>query len=101
MFVCRTPEMALIYARAADETLQGSIGETGSPSHERYFPARDHLFFTTESDIHNGNLAVLALPPLPPTVRADLDGDMALNVERVNLIDEALVREATLPIASS
>jgi hypothetical protein len=98
VFVCRTAEMALAYARAADEVLHGSIGVTGSASHERYFPARDHLFFATESDVHNGSLAVLAMPPLPPTVRAALDGESTPSVERVNLIDEALVREATLPV---
>jgi len=98
VFVCRTAEMALAYARAADDALQGSIGVTGSASHERYYPARDHLFFATESDLHNGSLAALALPPLPPVVRAALDGEAALSVERVNLLDEALVREATLPV---
>jgi hypothetical protein len=40
------------------------------------------------------------LPPLPPRVRAALDGETTLAVERVNLIDEKLVREATLPLAS-
>lgn len=98
VFVCRTAEMALGYARAADDVLQGSVGVTGSASHERYFPARDHLFFATESDLHNGSLAVLALPALPPVVRAALDGEATLSVERVNLLDEALVREATLPV---
>jgi hypothetical protein len=99
VFVCRTAEMALAYARAADETLQGSIGLTGSASHERYYPAREHLFFAAESDVHSGSLAALALPPLPPPVRAALEGDTALSVERVNLVDDALAREATLPVA--
>lgn len=101
VFVCRTAEMALAYARAADEVMHGSVGVTGSASHERYFAARDHLFFATESDVHNGSLAVLALPQLPPKVRAALDGETTLGVERVNLIDEALVREATRPLTAT
>jgi hypothetical protein len=101
VFVCRTPELALSYARAADEEMYGSIGVTGSASHERYYAGREHLFFATESDIYNGSLAALALPPLPPLVRSALDGETTLAVERVNLIDERLVREATLPLAST
>jgi hypothetical protein len=101
VFVCRTPELALTYARAADEEMHGSIGVTGSVSHERYYPGREHVFFATESDLHNGSLAALALPPLPPLVRAALDGEAALAVERVNLVDEKLAREATLPVASA
>ncbi len=99
VFVCRTADLALSYARAADEVLRGNVGVTGSATHERYYPAREHLFFATETDLHHGSLAALALPPLPPTVRAALDGETTLAVERVNLIDEAIVREATLPVA--
>jgi hypothetical protein len=101
VFVCRTPELALTYARAADEEMHGSIGVTGSATHERYYPGREHVFFATESDLHNGSLAALALPSLPPQVRAALDGEATLAVERVNLIDEKLVREATLPVTSA
>jgi len=100
LFVCRTAEMALTYAKAADETLHGSIGVTGSAAHERYYPARDHLFFVTESDIHQGSMAALALPALPPGVRRELDGETALTVARVDLFDQALLRAATLPVRS-
>jgi hypothetical protein len=98
LFVCRTAEMALTYARAADETLHGSVGVTGTAGHERYYPARDHLFFLAEEDIHHGSMAALALPPLPPSIRADLDGERALAVSRVSLFDEALLRVATAPV---
>jgi hypothetical protein len=50
------------------------------------------MFFATESDVHEGSFAALALPP---AVRAALDGETTLSVERVNLFDEGLVREAT------
>jgi hypothetical protein len=97
VFVCRTADLAFTYARAADEVLRGSVGVTGSATHERYYAGREHLFFAAESNLHNGSPAALALPPLPPPVRAALDGETSLAVERVNLIDQQLVRDATLP----
>jgi hypothetical protein len=95
LFLCQIATMALHYAKAADETLHGSVGVTGSASHERYYPARDHVFFLVEDDIYYGSMAALALPPLPPTVRAQLDGDPALTLTRVSLFDDALLRVAT------
>jgi hypothetical protein len=100
LFVCRTPETALAYAKAADETLNASIGITGSAPHERYYPARDHLFFITETDIHNGDTAALALPQLPPTVRRALENENTLTISRVDLFDPAMLRAATLPITA-
>jgi hypothetical protein len=100
LFVCPTDELALAYAKAADETLRGSLGVTGSAAHERYYPARDHLFFLAESDIHNGSLAALALPPLPPDVRAALDGTPELTVSRVNLLDAGVLRAGKKPSSS-
>lgn len=92
VFVCRTPEMALSYARAADETLKGSIGITGSPRQDRYYPARDHLFFTVEADIHASRLTALALPQLPPDLREALDGTASLSLSRVLLFSEEVTR---------
>ena len=100
LFVCPTDELALAYAKAADQTLRGSLGVTGSPAHERYYPARDHLFFLAESDIHNGSLAALALPSLPPEVRDALDGTAALTVSRINLLDAGVLRAGREPILS-
>ena len=91
MFVCTTPEMAIAYARAADQTLAGSIGVTGSPAQDRYYPGRDHIFFATETDLHNGDLAALALPPLPPQLRNALEGASNLPLSRVRLFPEKLL----------
>jgi hypothetical protein len=100
LFVCPTDELALAYSKAADQTLRGSLGVTGSAAYERYYPARDHLFFVAESDIHNGSLAALALPPLPPEVRDALDGTSALTVSRVNLLDAGVLRAGRQPSSS-
>ncbi len=92
VFVCSTPEIAATYARAADETLRGSIGVTGSPAHERYYPAREHIFFLAETDIYDGELAALALPALPPEVREALDGTRSPSLARVLLFPERIIR---------
>ncbi|MGO9763104.1 MAG: replication-relaxation family protein [Solirubrobacteraceae bacterium] len=94
LFVCTTPEMAIAYARAADQTMAGSIGVTGSPAQDRYYPGRDHIFFATESDLHNGDLAALALPPLPPQLRNALEGASNLPLSRVRLFPEKLLSAA-------
>jgi hypothetical protein len=85
--------MALTYARAADEVMRGSIGVTGSPAHERYYPGRQHMWFANESDIHNGDLTMLALPALPPQVRDALDGTRAVPLTRVLLFPERIIRD--------
>ena len=90
MFVCTTPEMAIAYARAADQTMKASIGVTGSPAQDRYYAGRDHIFFATESDLHNGDLAALALPPLPPHLREALDGASSLPLSRLLLFPERM-----------
>jgi hypothetical protein len=92
VFVCRTAEMALAYAQAADQTLKGSIGVTGSPRQDRYYPGRDHLFFVVEADIHRGRLTALALPQLPPDLREALDGYGGLSLSRVLLFSDEVTR---------
>lgn len=93
VFVCTTPEMALAYARAADEIMHASIGITGSLTHERYYPGRQHIWFACESDIHNGDLTMLALPALPPNVRESLEGTRQISLSRVLLFPERIIRD--------
>lgn len=92
VFVCPSTEIARAYALAADEALQGSVGVTGTPAHERYYPAREHLFFADEADIYADDLAVLALPALPPEVREALDGTRDPALERVRLLPDRILR---------
>lgn len=94
LFVCTTPEMAIAYARAADQTMKASIGVTGSPAQDRYYPGRDHIFFANESDLHNGDLAALALPPLPPQLRDALEGTSNLPLSRIQLFSERVLSPA-------
>jgi hypothetical protein len=94
VFVCTTAEMALAYAQAADRTLKGSMGVTGSAPQDRYYPARDHVFFAVERDIHDGDLAALALPPLPVELRENLDGTDEFAVSRVQLFPDRLTKGA-------
>ena len=101
VFVCSTPEMAMTYARAADRELSGSIGITGSSAHDRYYPARDHLYFVAESDIHDDRLDALALPALPPDVREALDGNPDLSLRRVLLFPQWLTRPAQIASSES
>jgi hypothetical protein len=92
VFVCESAEMALDYAKAADHTLNGSIGVTGSAAQDRYYPARDHVFFAIERDIHQSNLTVLALAQLPPELRETLDGTSSSGLSRVLLFPERLTK---------
>jgi hypothetical protein len=86
--------MAITYAQAADQTMKGSIGITGSAPQDRYYPGRDHIFFATESDLHRGDLAALALPPLPPELREALDGTSSLSLSRVLLFPDRTLKAA-------
>jgi hypothetical protein len=74
--------------------MKASIGVTGSPAQDRYYPGRDHIFFANESDLHNGDLAALALPPLPPQLRDALEGTSNLPLSRVRLFPEKLLSAA-------
>ncbi len=94
VFVCAGAEVARAYALAADEALQGSVGVTGTPAHERYYPAREHVFFADEADIYTGDLTVLALPALPPQVREALDSTRDPALERVRLLPDRVLRAA-------
>jgi hypothetical protein len=96
IFVATTPQIALAYAHAADQTLKASIAATGSPAHERYYPARDHIFFAVERDIHDGHLTALALPPHPPDIRENLDTTSSFSPRRVMLFPDSITRAVRL-----
>jgi hypothetical protein len=67
----------------------------GAPADQWYYAGREHLFFASETDIHAGTLAALALPTVPPNLRDLLHGDHALALQPVSLLPEPLVRKAT------
>ena len=92
VFVCGAPQIALAYARAADETLRGSVGLRAVPPTSATTPAREHIFFVAEADIYDGDLSALALPALPPEVREALDGTRSLSLARVLLFPERVIR---------
>jgi hypothetical protein len=66
LFVCRDQRSLLGCAKAADEALTGRIGITGAPADQWYYPAREHLLFAREADIHRGRVSAFALPSVPP-----------------------------------
>jgi intein/homing endonuclease len=94
IFVCATNEAALKLARDADETMTGRLGPMGAPEQEWSFPGREHLFFAAEEDIHHGSLAALALPRLPPSIRARLTDSRTLELSCVDLLPPSVVRAA-------
>jgi hypothetical protein len=59
----------LALMKAADEIMTGRIGWTGEPEHAWYYPGRDHVLFTTETEIHRGSMLAWRLPELPRALR--------------------------------
>jgi hypothetical protein len=90
VFVCEDERRALAYLRTADRTITTQLARAGDPESEWPCPARRHMFFVCERDVHEGSLAALALPVQPPAVRKQL-GDAALRPRQVALIDPALL----------
>jgi hypothetical protein len=62
----------LALMKAADEVMTGRIGWSGDPEHAWYYPGRDHLLFSTETEIHRGSMLAWRLPELPRALRGDL-----------------------------
>jgi hypothetical protein len=93
VFVCPDPRGTLILAREADEAMTGRIGVMGTTPEHWYFPGRDHVFFTTEADLHHHDLTALALPGRPPGLRQRLSDTRELRVERVQLLPDTLLAD--------
>ncbi|MGN6188036.1 MAG: replication-relaxation family protein [Conexibacter sp.] len=62
----------LALMKAADEIMTGRIGWTGEPEHTWYYPGRDHVLFTTETEIHHSSMLAWRLPELPRELRETL-----------------------------
>jgi len=62
----------LALMKAADEIMTGRIGWTGESEHTWYHPGRDHVLFTTETEIHHGSMLAWRLPELPRDLRDKL-----------------------------
>jgi hypothetical protein len=62
----------LALMKAADEVMTGRIGWLGDPEHAWYYPGRDHVLFTTETEIHHGSMLAWRLPELPRDLREKL-----------------------------
>ena len=92
VFVCPNARAALACAREADAALSGRIGVMGTTAEHWYYAGRDHMFFAVEADIHHRDLSALALPPRPPGLRERLNGSRELELSRVALLPNKLVR---------
>jgi hypothetical protein len=92
VFVCPDAHAVLALAQEADEAMTGRIGVMGTGPEQWYHAGRDHVFFAVEADIHHGSLAALALPARPPALRERLNGTRELELERVALLPEKLVK---------
>jgi len=95
IFISRDPRAALALAKEADEALRGRIGISGTTPEHWYRAGRDHTFFAVEPDIHNGDLSLLALPQLPPELRQKTTGKRDLELRRVALLPDQLIRQET------
>jgi hypothetical protein len=92
VFVCPDTHAALACAREADSALTGRIGVMGTQAEHWYYPGRDHVLFAVEADLHRRALSALALPPRPPGLREQLTGQRELEVARVELLPNKLVK---------
>jgi hypothetical protein len=94
LFVCRDERALLGLAKVADEALTGRMGLMGTPAEQWYFPAREHVYFAIETDVHSRRLTALSLPKLPPDIREKLNGDRELALAPVSLLPETIVAAA-------
>jgi hypothetical protein len=69
VFVCRDRPRARECARRADYVLSACRAYAGEYPFDWEYPARAGIVFASERDVHEGNLLVYGVPPLPPEVR--------------------------------
>jgi hypothetical protein len=81
--------------------MTGRIGVMGTPPEHWYYAGRDHVLFAVEPDVHRHALSALALPPQPPGLRQRLTGHQDLELARVELLPEKLVKPTAQRAAES
>ena len=92
VFVCPDAHAVLALAQEADEAMTGRIGVMGTGPEQWYHAGRDRVFFAVEADIDHGDVTALALPSRPPGLRERLTNTRDLDLERVALLPEKLVK---------
>jgi hypothetical protein len=70
VFLCRDRPRARECARRADHVLTACRAYAGERPRDWEYPGRAALAWVSERDVHEGQLVVYGVPPLPPDVRA-------------------------------
>lgn len=91
VFVSEDERSRLKLIQVADRALTTRIAKAGSDEREWPYLGRRSILFAIERDVHEGSLAALALPALPPEARARLGEPEALTPRRVHLVDPRLL----------
>jgi hypothetical protein len=91
VFVSEDERSRLKLLQVADRTLTTRIAKAGSDEREWPYLGRRSILFAIERDVHEGSLAALALPALPPDARARLGEPEALTPRRVHVVDPRLL----------
>ncbi|HET6507074.1 MAG TPA: replication-relaxation family protein [Baekduia sp.] len=91
VFVSEDERSRLKLLQVADRALTTRIAKAGSDEREWPYLGRRSILFAVERDVHEGSLAALALPALPPEARARLGEPEALTPRRVHVVDPRLL----------
>jgi hypothetical protein len=91
VFVSEDERSRLRLLQVADRVLATRIAKAGSDEREWPYLGRRSILFAIERDVHEGSLAALALPALPPDARARLGEPEALAPRRVHIVDPRLL----------
>jgi Replication-relaxation len=75
VFVCRDRSRARECARRADSILTACRAYAGEYPCDWQYTGRERIVYASERDVHEGLLCAWGVPPLPPEVRADTEGD--------------------------